>query len=135
MSHFSIFQKKPPAILVVEDEILVRMALSDFLTESGFEVLEADCAAEAINVLQSGRQNVRLVFSDVRMPGEIDGLGLLHWVRTVYDETLPVILTSGDIKNEEAALALDPRAKFLAKPYDVSVVLERIRKELASQER
>jgi DNA-binding NtrC family response regulator len=103
-------------VLVVEDEALIRLALVGFMTESGLEVLEASCAAEAIGVLQSEANGVGVVFSDIRMPGELDGLGLLSWVRD-NREGVAMILTSGDLKQANAAKELGANADFVAKPY------------------
>jgi CheY-like chemotaxis protein len=98
-------QKEPaPAILIVEDEVLLRMAISDYLQECGFKIYEAGTASEAIEMIESGRFAIDLVFSDIRMPGELDGFGLAQWVRK-NRPGLPVILTSGDAKKSEAAKA------------------------------
>jgi CheY-like chemotaxis protein len=77
-------------VLLVEDEVIIRLGLAEFLRECGFTVYEAGMASDAIDVLQTGP----LVISDVRMPGEMDGFALARWVRT-YVPQLKVILTSG----------------------------------------
>lgn len=64
----------PVAILVVEDDILVRMIASDILTDAGFRVMEAHDAQEAMTLLEA-RADVQVVFTDWNMPGEIDGVG------------------------------------------------------------
>ena len=69
-----------PVILVVEDEVLVRMVAVSVAEESGFEVLSAATADEAIGILET-RSDIRLVFTDVHMPGSMDGLRLAHAVR------------------------------------------------------
>jgi len=67
-------------ILVVEDEILIRLAMADDLRRSGFNVIEASNAEEALSVL-STTPDIALVVTDIRMPGRIDGLALANWVR------------------------------------------------------
>jgi DNA-binding NtrC family response regulator len=93
----------------------------------------ASGAAEAIRTLQSEAGSVELVFSDVRMQGEMDGFGLLRWVRD-NREGMAVILTSGDLKNASAARELDEHANFVAKPYSLDTVLEAIRQALSAND-
>ena len=88
-------EERMPTILVVDDEALIRMSISDFLQECGFNVLEASNAAEALEMIQSDQSVLDLVFSDVRMPGELDGFGLSKWIRENRPD-LPVILLSRD---------------------------------------
>ena len=80
-------------ILVVEDDVLIRMDLADYLRECGYHVIEASNADEAMAVLQSGRE-VGVALADVQMPGSMDGFGLARWVRANRPNT-KVILTSG----------------------------------------
>lgn len=114
-------------ILVVEDELLIRLLVSDELRNAGFDVIEAFNADEALTVLNS-LVRIDLIISDVRMPGSIDGLGLLAVVRETFP-TLPVIITSGHL---ESGLAIaDGAARFLAKPYGMNAVVSAVRIELA----
>jgi CheY-like chemotaxis protein len=69
-----------PAILVVEDELLLRLMAVDIVETAGFEALSAGTADEALAILEA-RADVRLVFTDVQMPGSMDGLRLAHAVR------------------------------------------------------
>jgi CheY-like chemotaxis protein len=109
--HLPDPQERTPTILVVDDEVLIRMAVSDFLQECGFKVLEAGTAAEAIEMIQSRQSAIDLVFSDVRMPGDMDGFGLAKWIRT--NAGLPVILASGDAKKADTAHELCAEEPFL----------------------
>jgi CheY-like chemotaxis protein len=120
-----------PTILVVEDEFLVRLALSDYLQECGFKVLEAGNADEAIAALKINKFGIDLVFSDVQMPGPMDGFCLAQWVRANLPG-LPVLLTSGDGKKAETAKALCENEPFLAKPYDLDAVVAQIRAAISS---
>jgi CheY-like chemotaxis protein len=104
-----------PVILVVEDEFLVRMLAVSVAKDSGFEVLSAGTADEAIKILES-RSDIRLVFTDVNMPGSMDGLRLAHAVRNRWPP-VELIVTSGHshIRRDE----LPERGRFFAKPYDI----------------
>ena len=83
----------PQTILIVEDEVLIRMDVADYLRTCGYRVVEAGDAAEAIAVIESGHR-IDLMFSDVQMPGAMDGFALARWVRTHHPQ-IRVILTSG----------------------------------------
>jgi CheY-like chemotaxis protein len=107
-----------PVILVVEDEFLVRMLAVEVAKDSGFEVLSAGTADEAIKILES-RSDIRLVFTDVNMPGSMDGLRLAHAVRNRWPP-VELIVTSGHshIRRDE----LPERGRFFAKPYDINAL-------------
>lgn len=106
-------------VLVVEDEVLVRFALAEYLREYGFKIYEARNADEAVELLSFYKGQIDVVFSDVKMPGHIDGIGLASWIKK-NRPGLPVILTSGELR-----LALDAmlQGRFLGKPYDLKNVL------------
>jgi CheY-like chemotaxis protein len=112
----------PVAILVVEDDILVRMIASDILTDAGFRVMEAHDAQEALTLLES-RADVQVVFTDWNMPGEIDGLGLARLIPERWPE-VGVIVTSG--KMRPASGDLPAGVRFLEKPYRPSALIEEI---------
>lgn len=114
-------------ILVVEDELLIRLLVSDELRSAGFDVIEAADADEALTILGS-LVRVDLIISDVRMPGSLDGLGLLAVVRETYP-TIPVIITSGHVESRHAIA--DGAARFLAKPYGMNAVIGAVQMELA----
>ena len=125
-SPFPDPKERCPAVLVVEDEVLIRLVIADYLRECGFKVYEAATALEAIEVLESDQASIDLVFTDIRLPGEINGFALGQWVRA-NRPGLPVILTSGDSKKSEAAKELCENEPFFAKPYDVQLVVSHIR--------
>ena len=100
-------------ILVVEDEMLIRIVASDDLRECGHDVIEACNADEALAILHTAAQ-IDLIVSDVRMPGSIDGMGLLAVVREMRPD-LPVIITSGHLAPHVAMAG--GAACFLGKPY------------------
>ena len=125
-SPFPDPKERCPAVLVVEDEVLIRFAIADYLRECGYKVHEAGTAAEAVEILKSDKAPIDLVFSDIRMPGNMNGFGLAQWVRQ-NRPGLPVVLTSGDSKKSEAAKELCENEPFLAKPYDLQEVVARLR--------
>ena len=100
-------------VLVVEDEALIRMDMVDCLEEAGFSVLEADDADAAIAILES-RTDIRLVLTDIDMPGSIDGLKLAAAVRDRWPP-VQIIVTSGHVTPAEHQLPKGSR--FFAKPY------------------
>lgn len=115
-------------ILIVEDELLIRLALSEHLRDLGFEVLEAASAAEAVAMMDRHR-GIDLVFSDVRMPGEMDGIALAQWILE-HRPGMPVMLTSGELARVKAVEELSGAENFsaVAKPYryaDVSAKMAR----------
>jgi DNA-binding NtrC family response regulator len=127
-------KERCPAVLVVEDEVLIRLVIADYLRECGFKVYEAATALEAIEVLESDQASIDLVFTDIRLPGEINGFALGQWVRA-NRPGLPVILTSGDSKKSDAAKELCENEPFFAKPYDVQLVVARIRSIIEAKSR
>jgi CheY-like chemotaxis protein len=116
LERFRSRYARAPAILVVEDEQLIRATLSEHLTDCGFEVFEAESAAAAVVLLKSGAARIDLVFSDVVMPGGMDGLALAVWLRT-YRPELAILLTSGQAHKLQAARELCEAEPFLIKPY------------------
>ena len=117
-------------VLIAEDEILVRLDISDYLRAHGYGVIEANSAAEAIQVLKNGLE-VAAVFTDVRMPGTVDGIDLARYVQNHHPH-LPVVITSGHVSPKEVPAALGP---FIAKPYDRVRVLETIEQLLRQGEK
>ena len=127
-------KERATTILVVDDEVLIRMAVSDFLQECGFKVLEAGNAAEAIQMIQSAQSVLDLVLSDIRMPGDLDGFGLSKWIRQ-HRPNLPVILTSGDANKSDAAHELCAQEPFLRKPYNLEFAVAQIRLTLDARKK
>ena len=109
------------AVLVVEDEILIRSAVAEFLRGAGYRVIEAADAGEAVAVFASGTQ-IDLVFSDINMPGTMDGIGLVRWVAD-HHPGIQVILTSAI---SHARRAGEIGVDFLRKPYRLAEAARRI---------
>jgi CheY-like chemotaxis protein len=116
--------------LVVEDEVLIRLVIADYLRECGYRVHEAASAEEAIAVLESSDVSVDIVFSDVIMPGGMDGFGLARWVRANWPK-IEVVLTSGIDRSAEVAGMLCQGGPLLEKPYEPQKAADRIKQLLA----
>src|SRR5262245_49678618 len=121
-------------LLVVEDEVLVRLAICSYLRECGFKVIEAANAGEAMIVLQEAGLKIDLVLSDVEMPGTMDGFGLSQWLR-VKRPGIPIILAGSPARAANAAADLCEAGPMLAKPYEPQLLLDRIRQLLAAAKR
>ena len=102
---------RPRRILIVEDEPLVRAVLAENLRDAGFSVVEATNAGEALAYIGAASP-VDLVFSDVRMPGPLDGIALARQLKTTHP-LLPVILTS----SEPGSGNISDLGPFIQKPY------------------
>jgi len=103
----------PATVLVVEDEMLIRMLAADSLEDSGYRVLEAGDAAEALRILEE-HDEVSVLFTDVNMPGPMDGIALAGLMHDRRPE-LGLIITSGRGTPDMARLPLS--SVYLAKPY------------------
>lgn len=101
-------------VLVVEDSILIRMGAIDLVVNAGYEALEAADADEAIRILES-RDDIDLVFTDVQMPGTMDGIKLSHYIRDRWPP-VKLIVASGKEILEESSLPLG--IMFFSKPYN-----------------
>jgi CheY-like chemotaxis protein len=104
---------KRPVVLIVEDEFLLRMDAVDMIAAAGFEVVEAGNADEAIEILEA-RRDITVVFTDIQMPGSMDGLKLARAVRGRWPP-IKIVATSGQLDLRETDLPEGGR--FLAKPY------------------
>jgi CheY-like chemotaxis protein len=102
-------------ILVVEDETLIRLATADFLREAGYRVLEAGDASEAQVIIGSG-EPIELVFSDINMPGALDGVELASWLAQRHPD-VRIVLTSGIGHNAHRAAEV-PSTVFIPKSYE-----------------
>lgn len=110
-------------VLVVEDEPIVRMAAMDMVADAGFVPIEARNATEAVELLER-RTDIRIVFTDIDMPGGLDGVKLAAAIRDRWPP-IEIILTSGNLR--PVAEVMPPRSVFLAKPYTEAQLAERIR--------
>jgi DNA-binding NtrC family response regulator len=120
----SAMTSSKPVVLIVEDEPIIRMNAADFLTDFGIDSVEAANADEALSILGS-RPDIDVVFTDVNMPGSMDGLELSRLVSERWP-ALGIIITSGMIRLARSALATN--TLFFEKPYDLDKVVSSIRK-------
>src|ERR1700755_615669 len=97
----------PPNVLVVEDEMVLRMKAVDIVEDAGFTAIEAVNADEALAILEA-RSDISLLFSDIQMPGSMDGLKLAHAVHDRWP-SIKIILVSGQINPSEAERPADSR--------------------------
>ena len=100
-------------VLVVEDEVFIRMSTVATLEDAGYSVLEAQDSADALRVLAS-HDEVRIIVTDVRMPGEMDGLGLVAWLQRERPALCALVVSANSCA--EAAYKAGARA-FLPKPF------------------
>ncbi len=119
----------PLTVLIVEDEFIVRLTIAEYLRDEGYEVIEAGNADDALDVLKSGIA-IDLLFTDVRMPGTMDGCELARRVRAEWPGT-PVILTSG---YSEALLSARSMSEdfVVPKPYRPQAILTTIQAVIGS---
>lgn len=110
------FSSKRPVVLIVEDEALIRMNAVEMIEDAGYEVVEADNADDAIAMLES-RSDIRVIFTDVQMPGSMDGLKLAHAVRNRWPP-VKIIATSGHFAGRDGDLP--EGGVFLPKPYTLA---------------
>ena len=108
-----LVESRRPVVLVVEDEFLLRMDAVDIIAEAGFEVVEAANADQAIDILEA-RRDITVVFTDIQMPGSMDGLKLAQAIRGRWPP-IKIIATSGH--PDVGELDLPEGGRFLPKPY------------------
>ena len=109
----------PPKVLVVEDEMMLRMRAVDIVEDAGFTPIEAVNADEALAILES-RSDIELLFTDIQMPGSMDGLKLAHAVHERWP-SIKIILVSGKLTLTDAEKPTDSR--FFGKPLEVKQMI------------
>ena len=114
----------PAVILVVEDEMLLRMRAVDMVEDAGYTSVEAVDADEAVAILES-RSDIALLLTDIQMPGSMDGLKLAH---TVHERWPPIriILVSGQL--ELANIVIPPNSRFFGKPIEAGEMIAQMQK-------
>ena len=119
LDHSSV----PAVVLVVEDEMLLRMRAVDIVEDAGYTSVDAVDADEAVAILES-RSDIALLFTDIQMPGSMDGLGL---ARSVHDRWPPIkiILVSGQVK--PTSLDIPPDSRFFGKPLEDEAMIAQLR--------
>jgi two-component system, response regulator PdtaR len=120
--------KHLPVVLVVEDDALLRMLAVDVVEEAGFIAIEARDADEAVVLLES-RTDITLLFTDINMPGSMDGLKLAHAVRDRWPP-IKILVVSGKQRIEPSELPAN--SCFVGKPYQVAALVEELRSLVGS---
>ena len=111
-------------IMIVEDELLLRLDLANQLRSAGFEIIEAQSGDEAVKILATNI-DVDLILTDIRMPGQVDGLGLVSFVKR-QERRIKVILLSAYVEADSDS----PADASFAKPVRIEVLLAKIRQLL-----
>lgn len=114
-------------VLVVEDDAFIRMGAVDLVLAAGYEALEAKDADEAIRILE-GRPDIDLVFTDVQMPGTMDGIKLTHYIRERWPP-VKLIVASGNAILQ--GIGLPEGTEFFSKPYSDHAITEMMARMLA----
>jgi len=113
-----------PVALVVDDEPLIRIDTADMISDAGYHVIEARSAAEALEVLQA-HMSLKLLVTDIHMPGSMDGLALARHVGEHWPH-IHIVVASGAVTPK--AGELPEGAHFLGKPMDQAMVMEALTK-------
>jgi DNA-binding NtrC family response regulator len=121
-----VIEETRTTILVVEDEMLIRMISAEMLEDAGFKVIEAESADEALQILERA-ENVQVLFTDIRMPGSMDGLELAMLVHRRWPN-IKLLLTSGH--RSLAPNEVPDDGRFVPKPYSLTAVVNEIREML-----
>jgi CheY-like chemotaxis protein len=111
-----------PKVLVVEDEMVLRLRAVDIVEDAGFTPVQAINADEALSILES-RSDISLLFTDIQMPGTMDGLKLAHAVRHRWP-SIKIILVSGQVRPSSEQRPADSR--FFGKPLVVSKMVSEL---------
>jgi CheY-like chemotaxis protein len=119
---------KRPMVLIVEDEFLLRMNAAEMISEAGFDVVEAGNADEAIAILEA-RPDIHVVFTDIQMPGSMDGLKLARFVRGRWPP-IKIVATSGFVNVGKDDLPEGGR--FVPKPYHSEQIVAALRELTAA---
>jgi DNA-binding NtrC family response regulator len=110
-------------VLVVEDDVLLRWSAVDMVENAGYTPVEAVDAEEAVAILES-RSDVALMFTDIQMPGSMDGLGLAQAVHERWP-SIKIIVVSGQMKVSSMAIPADCR--FFGKPLQAGEMIAQMR--------
>ena len=119
-------------VLVLDDDVLVRMPICEYLRDCGYRVLEAASADEAAILLQKPDIQIDVILSDVEMRGKMNGFGFAQWARSVRPG-VDIVLAGTPERAAHAAGDLCAQGPMLSKPYDHKIVLDRIKRLLAAR--
>jgi DNA-binding NtrC family response regulator len=121
-------------LIVADGDVLVRLAVAQYLRDCGYRVIEAASSDELVIVLDRSEILVDLALCDVAVPGEFNGFTLSHWMHEHHPD-IDLILVGSDAAAAHAAAALCDRGPVLARPYEPKDVLLRIQTMFAERSR
>jgi CheY-like chemotaxis protein len=119
---------QPKTVLIAEDELLVRIVAVEIFADAGFDVIEADHAEKALETLKSRAADIDLLFTDINMPGRLDGLDLARHVNEAWPD-IALLITSG--RRPPLTTQMPEGSRFLAKPYASDQVVAQVQTLLA----
>jgi DNA-binding response OmpR family regulator len=123
-----------PCILMVEPDVLVRQPIAEYLRECGFKVVETGNTDEALLIVNAGTMTIGIVLADAQAPGKLNGFGLARWIRK--NRPSAKVILAGTVATEaEEAGDLCEEGPFLSKPYDPQLLVDRIKRALATRDR
>jgi CheY-like chemotaxis protein len=122
---------KRPVVLVVEDDFLIRIGAVEMIEAAGFDVVEAANADEAMEILEI-RLDITVVFTDIQMPGSMDGLKLAAAIRGRWPP-IKIVATSGIV--DVRKVDLPEGGRFLPKPYSSAEIVETLRELTGAEPR
>jgi CheY-like chemotaxis protein len=121
-------------ILVIDNDVLVRKPISQYLRDCGYRVLEVASADEAVAILQKPSIQIDVILSDIEMSGSMNGFGFARWARSVRPG-IQIVLAGTPGRTVQAAAELCDDGPMFMKPYDHKIVLEHIKRLLAARVR
>jgi CheY-like chemotaxis protein len=116
--------ERPLVIVIADDEALLRTVAVDALEDEGFMTFEAENAVAALDICKSCPEAIDVLFTDIRMPGPIDGLELAHRVRQRWPWIATIIVSGNIFVGRDQ---LPGGSRFLPKPYDIQQIVDMIR--------
>ncbi|MBV8105916.1 MAG: response regulator [Hyphomicrobiales bacterium] len=121
-------------ILMVEPDVLVRQPIAEYLRECGYKVVETGNTDEALVVMNAGTMAVDIILADAQAPGKLDGFGLARWMR--QNRPSAKVILAGTVANEaKEAGDLCEDGPRLSKPYDPQLLVDRIKRAIATRDR
>lgn len=120
----------PHHVIVAEDEPVIRMLVAKILTDAGFVVIEAEHAEKTLAILASRAEGIHALFTDIQMPGPMDGLGLARHVRDRWP-WIALLVASG--KSRPGAVDMPSGTRFLPKPYPLHQVAAHVRELIGAR--
>ena len=116
-----------PVSLVVDDDAIILMDACEILKQAGFDCHDAQSGEDALPILDEHGRTITLLFTDVEMPGEVNGFALARYAAERFPE-IEIVVCSGRLTPDDGELP--PQASFIPKPFSVSVVHDHLREKL-----